>query len=194
MNSNSKLFKYLLRVALGTGMLLLIPLIAMQFSSEVVWNLADFIIAGTLIFGTGAAYKLITRKSEKVTYRVAIGFALITSLSLIWVNGAIGIIGNEGQSANMLYGAVLVVGLIGSFLFRFKSAGMSLTLFAMAVTQMLVPVIALSIWPSPAISWSPSVFGVFIFSAFFALLYVVSALLFRHASHNTNQSPIKIGL
>ena len=60
--------------------------------------------------------------------------------------------------------------------------GMALTLFAAALTQMLVPVIALIIWPPPATSWAPGVFGVFALSAFFAMLFVGSALLFRRAS------------
>jgi hypothetical protein len=98
------------------------------------------------------------------------------------VNGAVGIIGNEGQPANLLYGAVFAVGLIGSPVVRFKPRGMAYTLCAAALTQMFVPVIAFFIWPPPAASWAPSVFGVFVLSAFFAMLFVVSALLFRRAA------------
>ncbi len=86
------------------------------------------------------------------------------------------------QPANLLYGAVFAVGFIGSLMARFESRGMARTLFAAALGQMLVPVIALIIWPPPATSWAPSVFGVFVVSAFFAMLFVVSALLFRSAS------------
>lgn len=45
----------MLRVALVTGLLLLVPLVAMQFTDEVRWNLADFVVAGALLFGVSAA-------------------------------------------------------------------------------------------------------------------------------------------
>ena len=32
---------------------LIIPLIAMQFTTEVNWDISDFIIAGLLLYGTG---------------------------------------------------------------------------------------------------------------------------------------------
>jgi len=162
--------------------ILLIPLLAMQFTDEVVWDLADFIVMGGLLFGVGLAYELVARRSEKTVYRGAFGVGLAGAFLLFWVNGAVGIIGNEGQPANLMYGAVLAVGLIGSLMSRFKPLGMARTLFAAALTQMLVPVIALLIWPPPATSWAPGVFGVFMLSAFFAMLFVASALLFRRAS------------
>ena len=77
-----------------------------------------------------------------------------------------------------------VVGAVSALLARFRPRGMAHALFATAATQMLVPAFALLIWPPPTTSWSPSVFGVFMLSAFFALLFVVSALLFRRASTN----------
>jgi hypothetical protein len=163
--------------------ILLIPLLAMQFTDEVVWDLADFIVMGGLLFGVGLAYELVARRSEKTVYRGAfgVGVGLAGAFLLFWVNGAVGIIGNEGQPANLMYGAVFAVGLIGSLMTRFKPRGMARTLFAAALTQMLVPVFALLIWPPPVTSWAPGVFGVFVLSAFFAMLFVVSALLFRRA-------------
>ena len=82
----------------------------------------------------------------------------------------------------MMYGAVFAVGFVGSLVSRFKPRGMARTLFVAAFAQMLVPVIALLIWPPPDTSWVPGVFGVFVLNAFFAMLFVVSALLFRRAS------------
>jgi hypothetical protein len=58
---------------------------------------------------------------------------------------------------------------------------MARTLFAAALVQLLVPVVALFIWPAQA-SWGEAgVTGVFIFNSIFAALFVVSALLFRRA-------------
>ncbi len=168
--------------AVVIALILMIPLVAMQFTDEVVWDLFDFIVMGGLLLGVGLAYELVARRSEKTVYRVAFGVGLAGAFLLLWVNGAVGIIGTEGQPANLMYGAVFAVGLIGSLMARFKPRPMARTLFAAALTQMLVPVIALLIWPPPATSWAPGVFGVFVLSAFFAMLFVISALLFRKAA------------
>lgn len=170
------------------ALILMIPLVAMQFTEEVNWSLFDFVLMGAVLFGVGLAYELIARRSEKTVYRVAFGVGLAGAFLLFWVNGAVGIIGNEGQPANLMYGAVFIVGFIGSLMARFKPRGMAPTLFAAALAQVLVPVIALLIWPPPAASWAPGVFGVFVLNAFFAMLFVVSALLFRRAAANNSDT------
>jgi len=167
--------------AVAIALLLMIPLVAMQFTDEVNWSLFDFVIMGGALFGIGLVYELIARRSSKTIYRIAFGVGLAGAFLLFWVNGAVGIIGSENQDANLLYGAVFVVGLIGSVISRFQPRGMSNTLFAAAAVQMSVPIVALIIWPPPATSWSPSVFGVFTISALFAVMFIVSALLFRQS-------------
>ena len=164
------------------GILLMIPLVSMQFTDEVNWDISDFAVMGTALLFLGFLYELIARKSAKLVYRSAVGVGLLGAFLLFWVNGAVGIIGSENQPVNYLFGAVFVVGLTGSLISRFKPRGMAFTLYAAALVQMLVPVIALLIWPPPATSWAPSVPGVFFLSGFFAVLFLVSALLFRQAS------------
>ena len=178
-NMTKRLFVWAAIVAL----ILLVPLVAMRFTEEVNWDLFDFAFMGALLFGVGLAYELIARRSEKSVYRAAFGVGLVTAFLLVWVNGAVGIIGNEGNPANLMYGAVFAVGFIGSLLARFKPRGMARTLLAAALTQMLVPMIALIIWPPSVTSWGAlGVFGVFVLNTFFAMLFVVSAMLFRRAS------------
>lgn len=190
MNTDNALFKYTAGLALVTGLLLLIPLIAMQFTKEVNWSLSDFIFMGSMIFGTGLAYKLITGKSGKITYQIAVGIALATAFLLVWVNGAVGIIGNEGNPANLMYFGVIAVGIIGAIISRLKPNGMARTMFLTAIAQALVPVIALIVWPPKVISWGAAgVFRVFTLNAFFILLLVVSALLFRHAAQEDSPQP-----
>ena len=121
-------------------------------------------------------------KTGNTAYKSAVGLALATLFLRFWVNGAVGIIGNEAQPANLMYGAVFIVGFIGSLMARFKPRGMAPTLFAAALAQVLVPVIALLSWPPPAASWAPGVFGVFVLTAFFAMLFGVSAMLFQNAA------------
>ena len=175
--------KNIIRIALVTACILLLPLVAMQFTDEVVWDLADFVVAGVLLFGAGLTYELVARRARKAgntAYRAAVGVAVATALILVWMNLAVGIIGNEEHSANLMYGGVLAVGIIGALIARFHPHGMARTLFATALAQALVPVIALIIQVT---SWGAAgVFGVFVLNAFFVMLFVVSALLFRRAA------------
>jgi len=162
-------------------LVLLIPLIAMRFTDEVAWDFADFAIMGAILFGLGFSYELIASRSANTAYRTAFGVGLLAAFLLFWVNAAVGIIGNEGQPANLLFGLVFLVGLLGALISRFKARGMSLTLFVAAAVQMLVPAIALLIWPPPETSWSPGTIGVFLICGFFALLFLLSAILFHKA-------------
>ena len=73
--------------------LLLIPLIAMQFTEEVNWTLSDFIIAGILLTGTGLMIELVLRKTKKIKYRIIIVVALLIVLLLVWAELAVGIFG-----------------------------------------------------------------------------------------------------
>ncbi|MDX1702646.1 MAG: hypothetical protein R3250_18590 [Melioribacteraceae bacterium] len=171
-------------ILLSIIILLLIPLIAMQFTDEVNWDISDFAIMAFVLTGIALAYEIIAVKSGKTVYKIALGIALLGVFLLFWVNGAVGIIGNEDQPANMLFGAVFIVGLTGSLISRFKPLGMSNTLYISALVQMIVPASAYFIWPPPETSWSPSVFGVFFLSSFFAILFIISAMLFRQASKN----------
>jgi len=179
METQSDFRNSILRLALGTSLLLLIPLIAMQFSEEVNWTLSDFIFAGTLLFGTGFMYKIITRNSSETVYRIAIGFSLFTGLCLIWVNLAVGIIGNENNAINILYFGIIAVGLIGALYVRFKTHGMMYVMFGMAVTQALIGGFAITLGRSftegiPIIE----ILGV---NSFFISLFIIAGLLFRYA-------------
>ena len=171
----------MLHVALATASILIVPLVAMMFTDEVNWSLFDFVVMGIILFCTGLTYVLISRISDSIAYRTAVGVAAVAGLLLIWVNLAVGIIGSEDNPANLLYIGVLAIGFLGAGIARLRSRGMARTLFATALTQMLVPVIALIIW-RPSLEETPGIVGVFILNAFFAALFVVSALLFRRAA------------
>jgi len=173
------------RLAVVVGLILLVPLVAMQFTDEVAWTAFDFAFAAALLFGTGFAYLLVTGKSRSIAYKAGVAIALLSGFLLIWVNGAVGIIGDEHNPANLLYGGVLAVGLIGAAVARLRPRGMSHTLFAMAVAQLLVPVIALVVWTA-SFSEPPGMLGVFVINACFALLLAGSALLFRLAAEQAD--------
>ena len=172
--------------AVVVALILLIPLVAMQFTSEVNWTLSDFVFAGVLLFGTGLTYELVARKAGGIAYRAAVGVALAAAFLLVWINGAVGIIGNEDNPANLMYGGVLAVGIIGAMIARFQPQGMARALFATALAQMMVPVIALIVW-RPSLDDAPGIVGVFMLNAFFVMLFVVSALFFRRAARERNR-------
>lgn len=163
-------------ITLIPAALLLVPLVAMQFTREVNWTGSDFAVAWVLLAGTGFAYKLVTHRTGHLAYRAATGLAVVTALLLVWGNLAVGFIGDEGNPANLLYVGVLLIGVIGATVTRFQPQGMALTLYAMAFAQLLVPLFALIIW-QPEIPWL--VYGL---NAVFALLFAASAALFRFAA------------
>ena len=168
--------KKIIRIALATAFVLLLPLLAMQFTDEVVWDLADFAFAGVLLFGAGLTYELVAKKAGNIAYRAAVGVAVAAALILVWVNLAVGLIGSEDELANLMYIGVLAVGIIGAIIARFRPHGMARALFATALAQVLVAMTTLiaglgstgPIWP-----WD-----VLILTALFTALWVGSALLF----------------
>lgn len=164
----------------AAGALLLVPLVAMQFTDEVAWTLGDFIFAGVLILAVGGAYELAVRKRGDAVYRAAVAVALATGLMLVWSNAAVGIIGSEDNDANLLYAGVLATAIVGTLLARFRPAGMVRALVATACVQALVAAVALLADLDPGIAdWRRDLAMI---TVFFITLWLTSAWLFRRAS------------
>ncbi len=85
--------KNLTRSIIGTALILLVPLVAMLFTDEVQWNWFDFAVIGSLLFGTGVLYELLTTKLN-TKYRVMVAAVLLAALLLIWAELAVGIFGS----------------------------------------------------------------------------------------------------
>ncbi len=73
--------------------LLLIPLIAMQFTNEVNWELNDFVVMGILLLGTGLLIELVLRKVTLAKNRFIICGLLLLLLLVVWAELAVGIFG-----------------------------------------------------------------------------------------------------
>ena len=73
------------------GGLLLIPLLAMQFTREVAWDAADFAFAGALLIGAGLIFELAAWRTKTLVWRLAIGGALAFAVLLIWADAAVGV-------------------------------------------------------------------------------------------------------
>ena len=85
--------RFILILATATA-LLSIPFIAMQFTAEVDWNLADFLIMGVLLFGTGTLIEVVLRKVKSITNRLIICGVVLLAFLLIWAELAVGIFGS----------------------------------------------------------------------------------------------------
>jgi hypothetical protein len=79
---------------------------------------------------------------------------------------------------------VLAIGFFGAIIARFRPRGMSNTLFAAAIAQMIVPVIALIFWPA---DFAPGAVKVFVLNAGFAVMFAGSGLLFRQSSEEDSK-------
>ncbi len=90
----------IVRIVLGTAAILLVPLIAMQFTNEVDWNLFDFVLIGCLLLGTGLAYEFISRRIKEQKYKILIGIILLMGMLLIWADVAVGIFNIPGFSGS----------------------------------------------------------------------------------------------
>ena len=74
--------------------ILAIPLIAMQFTNEVQWDLRDFVAAGILLLSTGLAIELVIRNMKTGTSRTIVLIVILIALFLIWAEMAVGVFGS----------------------------------------------------------------------------------------------------
>ena len=163
-----------LRVAiwgLAAGLLLL-PMVPLQFTSEVGWTALDFLFAAVMLALACGVYELATRISPNRSYRAGVGVAVVTGFLVVWVNAAVGMIGDD-NAYNVLFLGAMAVGMAGALLAWFRPAGMARALYATAATHGLVSVIAL------VAGWDTR--GALL-SLCFVLPWLLSAGLFRQAA------------
>ena len=132
------------RIVLGTGLLLMIPLIAMQFATGVNWTGSDFVVAGAMLIGAGTLFHFLSRKAGDRVHRAAAAVAVGTGLFLVWADLAVGIVSDGANIPNLLYLGVAAIEIIGALLARFQPAGMTRALFVTAIAQAAVGLYALT--------------------------------------------------
>jgi hypothetical protein len=155
----------------GAACLLLAPAIAMRFTREVDWNAGDFLVMGAMLASACGLWDLATPFNGNRAYRGAVAVAVVGAFLMTWINLAVGIIGSEHDPLNQLFFGVLLVGLAGASLARFRAAGMARAMLAMAVAQAAMAVLTLAVHG-----------GTFLLSVFFAAAWLLSAALFRRAA------------
>jgi hypothetical protein len=114
-------------------------------------------------------------------YLLGLAVAVAAVVFLVLGAGALGIIG-AGES-DRLYLAVLAVGLVGAALSRLRSIGMAWTLAAMALAQVVVPLVAFGAGLEG--TQDASVVDVVGLTAMYAGLFCVAAWLFLRAARES---------
>lgn len=109
-----------------------------------------------------------------------LGLAAATSLFLFWAIGALGVIGAEGDPADLMYLGVLGIVVGGAAASRLEARGMARTMVTAVLGVGLVAVIALLVGEhrSPV----TSVVEILGLNAMFMVLFGTAALLLRHAA------------
>jgi hypothetical protein len=78
---------------LGITCILLLPLVAMQFTREVNWSPADFGVVGALLLVACITFEFLARRVSGSS-RYAIGIAIVTVVVLVWLELAVGVFGS----------------------------------------------------------------------------------------------------
>lgn len=151
--------------------LLLAPLVAMQFTSEVDWDETDFVVMGFIFGSLGLAFEFMITRSQSIAYRVASGIAILAAFLLIWANLAVGMIGSENNPYNLLFAGVLAIAIVGAILTRFRPLGMAIVAALAGMTQILIAAGGLPADPRGAF-----------FGAVLGGLWLLAALLFRKSA------------
>jgi hypothetical protein len=158
--------------------LLLLPAIAMRYTTEVNWDGADFIVMGLMLGAVCGVFEVGLRMARSHAYVVATGIAAGAGFLLTWVNLAVGIIGNEDNPLNLIFVGVLLVGLFGALIARLQPRGMARAMQATAVAQLLACVVALLVDGA----------YVFVLTAVWVGLWLISAQLFHKAARDEAQA------
>lgn len=160
------------------ALLLLLPLVAMQFTREVNWTPFDFAFAAVMIGGVGIAFELTIRATRNNAYRTGVAIALAAAFLLIWINGAVGIIGDEDNPLNLLYIGVIAIAFGGMAWTRFRATGASRAMTAAAIANAAVGIVAVVAGRNEP----PGIVGLIGLNGFFVLLFLGAARLFSIAA------------
>ena len=83
----------MIRIFPIVGLLLLIPMIAMQLTDEVNWSFFDFIIMGIMLSITGLALGIIIKKIKDYKYRNIFITIIVMIFLLTWAELGVGLFG-----------------------------------------------------------------------------------------------------
>lgn len=153
----------------------LLPAVAMLLTSEVQWDLGDFVVWAAMLAAAAGNFELGMLLSRDVFYRAGFAVAIGAGFLLVWSNLAVGIIGREEHPANLLFFGVIALGAAIALLVRFRPRGMAWALVAAAVAHAGVAAWAYL----GGLETRPQVL---LINAFFVGCWLLSATLFQFAA------------
>ena len=156
-------------------LLLLVPLAA-----GAPWTPSDYVVAGALFAIVGLGIELAVRMSKDIVYRVAAAVAVVTGFLLVWVNIAVGFLGDEENPANLMFFGLLGLTLIGALAVRFRASGLARLLVATAVGQVLIGIAAVAFVLGA--SGDRGIYEAVMGTTMFTVLWLAAAWLFAHAA------------
>ena len=164
----------------ATAIILLTPLIAMQFpNSGVNWTVSDFVFAGGILLGAGVSYELAARVGG-LAYQAGVVVALGTGILTLWTTGAVGIIGSEDNPGNLLYLGVVALAIASAIIAGGRGPRMVYAMALATFATLSVPVFAYNGVANPASDvMAPEVF---IATGVLAAGWALSAFFFHQAS------------
>ena len=158
----------------GAACLLLAPAVAMWLGAEGVhWTGGDFLVMALLLGAAGGLFELGLRLDRRFSYRAGFWLATLAGFLTVWANLAVGMLGDEGHPANLLFAAVLALAVVGGFVARGRAAGMAKAMLAAGIAQLLIAAAALPMGFAPLETT---------LTALFALPWLAAAGLFAMAA------------
>lgn len=147
------------------------------------WTTADFVVAGAMFAIVGGTFELAVWASGNRAYREGAAVALATAFLLVWINLAVGIIGNENNPLNLMFFGVIAAAIVGSIVAKFHAEGMARAMIVAGVVQAIVGVgvFALNVGAAEP----PGAIGLLLLIEFFAVTWFLSGWLFRKASRTS---------
>ncbi len=153
------------------------------------WTLLDYVLFTLLLSGPLIALWYFLRSERKVFYRLGVLFAAVGVFLVLWVNGAVGILGEAGSHASMIYVVIPFIALAGAFKTRARTKGLTMTMLILVGAMALIPLFALVLG---LITFEAVMIGETAFiSVTLAIPFLVAAMLFR-ISDDVNSSRIII--
>ena len=110
-----------------------------------------------------------------------IGLAALTGFLTIWVNLAVGMLGDEDGTINLVFAGVLFIATAGALIAGLRPRGMALAMLAAAIAQLAAVGVALAMGGYDARELT--------FTAMFGLPWLASAALFHKAAADARGLP-----
>ncbi len=130
------------------------------------WTASDFVIMGLLLGSVGVGIEFLVRRSGSTFTRLGAAVAVIASFLTIWVNLAVGMIG-DGKY-NLLFAGVILFGLCGMAITRLATRPTSIVMVITAALELAAALGGYAQDPRGAV-----------LSCFFVVPWLAAAALFR---------------